>query len=37
MLVEPSPAARDEIAARRLWELSAELTGIDYPWPVVAA
>ena len=37
VLVEPSPAARDEIAARRLWELSAELTGIDYPWPVVAA
>ncbi len=29
-LVEPSAAARDEIAARRLWELSEELTGIGF-------
>ena len=29
-LVEPVPAARDEIAARRLWELSEELTGIGF-------
>jgi hypothetical protein len=25
----PSAAARDEEAARRLWEMSAELVGID--------
>lgn len=37
VLVEPSPAARDEIAARRLWQLSAELTGVRYAWPVGAA
>ena len=37
VLVEPSPAARDEIAARRLWELSEELTGVGYGWPVGAA
>lgn len=29
-LVEPTEAARDEIAARRLWELSEELTGIGF-------
>ena len=34
----PSPAgraaaARDPEAARRLWELSEELTGVAYPWP----
>ena len=29
-LVEPAAAARDEIAARRLWELSEELTGIGF-------
>lgn len=29
-LVEPIEAARDEIAARRLWELSEELTGIGF-------
>jgi len=25
--------ARDPVAARRLWELSAELTGCDWPLP----
>ena len=25
---EPSPAARDDAAARRLWQLSEELTGL---------
>jgi hypothetical protein len=25
---EPSPAARDAAAARRLWQLSEELTGL---------
>ena len=25
---EPSPAARDDVAARRLWQLSEELTGL---------
>ncbi|MFM8762030.1 MAG: oxidoreductase [Solirubrobacterales bacterium] len=29
-LVEPTAAARDEIAACRLWELSEELTGIGF-------
>jgi hypothetical protein len=34
----PSPAgraaaARDPEAARRLWDLSEELTGVAYPWP----
>lgn len=33
-LVEPSAAARDEIAARRLWELSEELTGVAFEMPV---
>jgi protochlorophyllide reductase len=33
----PAPArlsrdARDEAAARRLWALSEELTGVTYPW-----
>ena len=28
----PSGAARDEEAARRLWEVSTELTGVAYPW-----
>jgi NAD(P)-dependent dehydrogenase (short-subunit alcohol dehydrogenase family) len=28
-----SKAARDPEAGRRLWELSAELTGITYQWP----
>ena len=32
-LVEPAPAARDEIAARRLWELSEELTGTGFEMP----
>jgi hypothetical protein len=27
-LREPSPAARDDAAARRLWRLSEELTGL---------
>lgn len=26
------PSGRDETAARRLWELSVELTGADLPW-----
>jgi protochlorophyllide reductase len=28
-----SGAAADRDAARRLWELSEELTGLSYPWP----
>jgi NAD(P)-dependent dehydrogenase (short-subunit alcohol dehydrogenase family) len=28
-----SPAAADAGAARRLWALSEELTGVAYPWP----
>jgi hypothetical protein len=28
-----SKNARDPVAARRLWELSAELTGCDWPLP----
>ena len=30
---EVSPAAADEATAARLWELSAELTGVEYAWP----
>ncbi|MFM8561263.1 MAG: oxidoreductase [Solirubrobacterales bacterium] len=36
-LVEPAAAARDEIAARRLWELSEGLTGVAYRWPAAPA
>lgn len=32
-LVEPAPAARDEVAASRLWELSEELTGVSFEMP----
>ena len=32
-LREPSPAARDDATARRLWQLSAELTGLTPPRP----
>jgi NAD(P)-dependent dehydrogenase (short-subunit alcohol dehydrogenase family) len=28
----PSEAARDVAAARRLWDVSTELTGVSYPW-----
>ncbi len=28
----PSEAARDVDAARRLWDVSTELTGVSYPW-----
>jgi NAD(P)-dependent dehydrogenase (short-subunit alcohol dehydrogenase family) len=28
----PSEAARDVEAARRLWDVSTELTGVSYPW-----
>jgi NAD(P)-dependent dehydrogenase (short-subunit alcohol dehydrogenase family) len=28
----PSQAARDVEAARRLWDVSADLTGVEYPW-----
>jgi NAD(P)-dependent dehydrogenase (short-subunit alcohol dehydrogenase family) len=28
----PSEAARDVDAARRLWHVSTELTGVSYPW-----
>ncbi len=28
----PSQAARDVDAARRLWDVSADLTGVEYPW-----
>ena len=30
-VVEPRPQARDEAAARRLWEVSEQLTGVSYP------
>ena len=33
VLETPSKAARDEAAASRLWQLSAELTGVE---PVIA-
>jgi len=29
--VEPSPAARDDASAKRLWEISAKLSGVDWP------
>jgi NAD(P)-dependent dehydrogenase (short-subunit alcohol dehydrogenase family) len=32
-LVRPTSAARDEAAARRLWELSEELTGVRFELP----
>ena len=28
----PSEAARDVVAAGRLWEMSTDLTGVTYPW-----
>ena len=28
----PSEAARDVDSARRLWDMSTELTGVTYPW-----
>ena len=28
-LVEPAPQAHDEAAARRLWDISIEMTGVD--------
>ena len=31
-LETPSDAARDPETARRLWEVSTELTGVAYPW-----
>lgn len=31
-LETPSQAARDVDSARRLWEVSTELTGVSYPW-----
>jgi NAD(P)-dependent dehydrogenase (short-subunit alcohol dehydrogenase family) len=31
-----SSYARDERLARKLWQLSEELTGLHYPWPVTA-
>jgi NAD(P)-dependent dehydrogenase (short-subunit alcohol dehydrogenase family) len=33
VLVEPVAAARDDTAARRLWEASERLTGVTYPLP----
>jgi len=30
---EPSPAAQDDAAALRLWQISAQLTGLDLPRP----
>ncbi|HEX8802765.1 MAG TPA: oxidoreductase, partial [Acidimicrobiales bacterium] len=36
-LVGPSRAARDDDAARRLWDLSAELTGVSYDWGAAPA
>lgn len=35
-LVEPAPAARDEITARRLWDLSEELTGVSFGLPAAS-
>ena len=35
VLVEPAAAARDDIAASRLWEASERLTGVTYPYPEV--
>ena len=35
--VTPSRSARDEDAARRLWEVSEELTGVSFEFPVAAA
>ncbi len=29
--VDPSPAARDDASAKRLWEISAKLSGVDWP------
>lgn len=31
--VDSSPASRDETTQRRLWEISADLVGIDPDWP----
>ena len=31
-LETPSDVARDPETARRLWEVSTELTGVEYPW-----
>ena len=31
-LETPSDAARDPETARRLWEVSTDLTGVEYPW-----
>ena len=28
----PSEAARDVDVARRLWDVSTDLTGVSYPW-----
>jgi len=34
--VETSDAAKDVNLAKRLWEVSEEMTGISYDWPVLA-
>lgn len=34
--VETSNAAKDVNLAKRLWEVSEELTGVNYAWPVLA-
>jgi hypothetical protein len=36
-LVSPSDRARDTAAARRLWEVSEQLTGINYDLPIPTA
>ncbi len=36
-LVAPNGRARDEEDARRLWEISEELTGVRYDWQAAAA
>jgi NAD(P)-dependent dehydrogenase (short-subunit alcohol dehydrogenase family) len=36
-LVAPNGRARDEDAARRLWEISEELTGVRYDWQAAKA
>jgi NAD(P)-dependent dehydrogenase (short-subunit alcohol dehydrogenase family) len=32
-VVQPTRAAKDEATARRLWDISSELTGVTYPFP----
>jgi NAD(P)-dependent dehydrogenase (short-subunit alcohol dehydrogenase family) len=34
--VDTSAAAKDQVLAQRLWNVSEELTGIQYAWPIAA-